>query len=198
MGRSVKIFAVLLPIAAFAWVVFAKVRVLMDAGKGLTSIVWMLGALAALAVVETALFKWWILPSIAQQVGERVYAGGSYMPSEDRLLVLVERIRAEKDRELLPLLEKCVLADARRARGWQEYAHVLHEVFADAPAALAVLRRGAQRARGKEDRAMLLCRAAHLAADAMRDSALASELYQEAAERYPRTAYGKFAAGKLA
>ncbi len=196
MGRFVKFIVVLLPLAAFVLAVL-YVRGLMDEGQGLRSIVVLLGALVVLALVEGSLLKFWILPPIAGELGERVYAGGGYSPAGDALLVQVERLRQEKDRSLLPGLEKLVLADARRTRGWQEYAHVLQDVFADAPAALEVLRRGAQRVRGKEDRAMLLCRAAYLAADALRDSALAQELYGEAARRYPRTAYGRFALSKL-
>ncbi len=197
MGRLVKLIVVLLPLAGFA-VAMLQVRTLMDEGQGLFAIVCMLGALVGLTFLETLLFKFWILPPLAGELGERVYAGGDYTPSGDALLVLAERIRQEKKRELLPELEQLVLADARRTRGWQEYAHVLQDVFADAPAALEVLRRGALRVHGKEDRAMLLCRAAYLATDALRDNALACELYGEAAERYPRTAYGKLAQSKLA
>ncbi len=193
MGRFAKLIAVLLPLAGFVFAVL-QVRALMDEGQGLQAIGLLLASLVGLALVEGLLFKWWILPPIAGELGERVYAGGSYTPSGDRLLVLVERIRQEKDRDLLPELEKLVLADARRARAWQEYAHVQSEVFADAPAALAVLRRGAERVRGKEDRAMLLCRAAYIA---RHDSFLARELYEEAARKYPNTVYGKLARGKL-
>ncbi len=197
MGRLIKIVAVLLPLAGFVLAVL-YVRHLMDEGQGMLSIACLLGALAALALVEVSLFKFWLLPPLAGELGERVYAGGNYSPAADALLVLVERIRQEKDRSLLPELEKLVRADARRTRGWQEHAHLLQDVFADAPAALDVLRQGATRAGGKEDRAMLLCRAAYLAADALRNPELARELYTEAADRYPRTAYGKLAASKLA
>ncbi len=197
MGRLVKLFVVLLPLAGFVLVVL-QVRELMDEGQGLLALAWLLGALVGLAVLETAIFKFWILPPFAGELGERVYAGGGYTPAEDALLVFVERIRQEKAAELLPELEKRVLADARRARGWLEYAHVFQEVFGDTSAALDVLRKGVVRVRDKEERAMLLCRAAYLAMDALRDSTLARELYSEAAERYPRTAYGKLAANKLA
>ncbi len=197
MGRLFKFIVVLLPLAGFVWAVL-RVRTLMDEGQGLLALACLLGALAALALVEGVIFKWWILPSVAGELGERVYAGGSYTPAEDALVVLVARIRQEKKRELLPELEKLVLADSRRTRGWQEYAHVLQDVFGDAPAALGVLRRGAACVRGKEDRAMLLCRAAYLAGDALRDAAQARELYSEAAQRYPRTVYGGFAAQRAA
>ncbi len=193
MGRLVRIVAVLLPLAGFVLAVL-QVRRLMDEGQGLLSLAVLLGALAALALVEGVLFKCWILPPIAGELGERVYAGGNYSPSRDALLVLVERIRETRERSLLPELEQLVLADARRTRGWQEYAHVLQEVFADTPAALEVLRRGAACVCDKEDRAMLLCRAAHAA---QHDSFLARELYEEAARKYPNTVYGKLASGKL-
>ncbi len=197
MGRLLKFIVVLLPLAGFVCAVL-HARGLMDEGRGLPALAWLLGALAALALVEGVIFKWWILPTFAGELGERVYAGGSYTPAEDALVVLVARIRQEKERSLLPELEKLVLADSRRSRGWQEYAHVLQDVFADAPAALEVLRRGAASVRDKEDRAMLLCRAAYLAGDALRDAALARSLYSEAAQQYPRTAYGKFAAQRAA
>ncbi len=193
-----KAFVILLPVAGFAWVVGVQVRGLMDEGKGLLAIVWMLGALAVLAGIEAVLFKCWLLPRFAQGLGERLYAGGGYLAAEDPLQRLVERVREEKSRERLAELEKLVHADARRARAWQEYANVLNDVFHEAPAAVSTLREGAARVAGKEDRAMLLCRAAHMALEGMGDRALAQELYREAAGRYPRTAYGKFAAGKLA
>ncbi len=197
MGRLVKLIVVLLPLAGFACAVL-QLRGLMDEGRGLFAILCLLGALAALALVETLLFRFWILPPLAGELGERVYSGGTYSPAEDALVVLTERIRQEKGLSLLPELEKLVLADARRTRGWQEYAHVLQDVFHDAPAALEVLRRGAVRVGGREDRAMLLCRAAYLAADALHDAELADALYREAAERYPRTTYGRFAAQRTA
>ncbi len=196
MGRLGKVIVVLLPLAAFVGVVL-QVRALMDEGQGLFSLLCLLGALAVLALVEGVIFKCWILPPVAGELSERVYAGGGYTPAEDALLCCVGRIREERQRELLPELERLVLADARRARAWQEYAHVLCEVFADAPAALGVLRRGVERVRDREDRAMLLCRAAYLAQDSLHDAALAQELYREAAQRFPRTSYGKFALGKV-
>ncbi len=197
MVRWFKVLAVLLPLAAFA-VAMLVVRGLMEDGQGLLSIGVLLVALVVLAAVEVALFRWWILPPIAGELSERLYAGGTYSPEGDRLLVLVERIQQERSRRLLPELEKLVQADARRSRGWQELAHVLQDVFADAPAALAVLRRGAERVRDREDRAMLLCRAAYLAAEVLHDAALARELYGEAARRWPRTAYGRMAAQRVA
>ncbi len=197
MARLFKLIVILLPLAGFVWVVL-QVRALMEEGQGLLSLAWFLGGLVVFALLETVIFKWWILPPLAGELGERVYSGGNYTPAQDALVVLVERIRQEKDRALLPELERLVLADARRTRGWQEYAHVLQDVFADASAALDALRRGAVRVRGREDRAMLLCRAAYLAADALHDSTLSGELYREAAQRYPRTTYGKFAQEKLA
>ncbi len=196
MGRFLKWVAVLLPLAGFTWAA-VEIRSLIDEGQGLRSLAWLLGSLAALAVVEGLLFKFWILPPIAHRLGERVYSGGSYTPAEDTLLVLAERIRKEKNRSLLAELEQLVRAESRRARAWQELAHAQHEVFGEAAAALATLRCGAERVRGKEDRAMLLCRAAYLAANSLNDAAQAQALYQEAAKRYPRTAYGQFAAQRI-
>ncbi len=197
MQRVFKFMAVLLPLAAFAWVTL-HVRGMMDEGQGLQALAWMLGALVILALVEGVLFKCWILPPLAHRLGEQLYAGGSYAPAQDRLLVLAEQIRAGKDRSLLGELEAAVQAESRRARSWQELAHVQHEVFGDAAAALASLRRGVEQVRDCEDRAMLLCRAAYLAANSLGDAAQAQELYQEAARRYPRTAYGKFARARVA
>ncbi len=196
MGRFMKIIAVLLPLAVFVLAVL-HVRGLMDEGERFVALVWFVSALVGLAVVEGLLFKCWILPPIARELGERVYAGGTYSPAEDALLMLVERIRQEKCRTLLPELERLVLADARRTRGWQEYAHVLQDIFEDAPAALAALRCGAEQVGGKEDRAMLLCRAAYLAGVSLHDAALADELYREAARRYPKSTYGRVAAERL-
>ncbi len=196
MGRLVKLLVVLLPLAGFVLVVL-HVRQLMNEGQGLLSLIVLLGALVLFVLVETLLLKFWILPPLLNELGERVYAGGSYTPAEDALFVQVERIRETKNPSLLPELEKIVLADVRRTRGWQEYAHVLQDVFADAPGAFEVLRRGAENVSGREDRAMLLCRAAYLASESLHDAASARELYSEAARRYPRTVYGQLASRKL-
>ncbi len=197
MGRLVKVLAVLLPLAAFAWAAL-EMRGMMDRGQGLLPILCLLGGLALLALVEGLLFKFWILPPLAHTLGERVYAGGNYSPAQDRLLVLVEEVRQQKDRKLLAALEREVQAERRRARAWQELAHVQLECFGDAAAALEVLRRGAEQVPGREDRAMLLCRAAYLATNSLSDAEQARALYREAARRYPRTAYGRFAAGRIA
>ncbi len=195
MRLLLRLIVVLLPLAGFVWVVLELQRML-DEGQGLATISWLLGALAVLAVVEGLLFRFWLLPAFGAHLGERIYQGG-YWPEDDPLLVLVERIRRDKDDKLLPKLEKAVLADARRARAWQEYAHVLQEVFAHHADALQVLCRGAEKVRPAEDRAMLLCRAAHIAAEELRDDRRAQELYREAAERYPRSSYGRLAATRL-
>ncbi len=195
MGRFLKFLAVSLPLAGFVWLVL-WVRQLMDQGQGMLAAGCLLGGVAALALVEGLLFKFWILPAFAASVGERFY-GGSYVPADDALVVLAERIRREKSRELLPELERRVRSDPRRVRGWLEYANVLHEVFADDKNALETLRLGAKKTRAAEDRAMLLCRAAHLASDALRDEPLSRKLYEEAATRYPSTTYGKLAASRL-
>ncbi len=195
MRLLIKLIVVLLPLAGFVWGVM-ELQTLMAEGRGMESIAWLLGALALLAAVEGLLFRYWLLPSFGEKLGERIYAGG-YWPEDDPLLVLVERIRREKDAQLLPPLEKAVLADARRMRGWLEYAHVLQEVFNRHEEALQVLYRGAAKVRPVEDRPMLLCRAAHIAANELRDTARAQELYREAAQRYPRSTYGKLAASRL-
>ncbi len=195
MRLLLKFVVVLLPLAGFVLLVF-RMQEMLEAGERLQTLGWLLGALALLAIVEGLLFRFWLLPGFGEKLGERIYAGG-YWPEDDPLLVLVERIRREKDPALLPQLEKAVLADARRMRGWQEMAHVLQDTFGRHEEALQLLRRGAGKVRPAEDRPMLLCRAAHIAATELRDPARAQALYREAAERYPRSTYGKLAASKL-
>ncbi len=190
-----RIIVALIPLAGFVWVVMELQRLMAEGHPG-HAFGWLFVALVALAVVEGVLVRFWVLPTFAQMLGERIYAGG-YWPDADPLLVLVSRIRREKDETLLPQLEKAVLADAQRVRGWQEYAHVLQEVFGRHEEALLQLSRGATKVKPREDRPMLLCRAAHIASADLRDEARAQELYREAAERFPDTTYGELAASRL-
>lgn len=191
-----RLCVVLLPVACFALLLLPVRELMGQEGRGPQAIGLFLGGLAVLALAEGLLFRYWLLPRLGDAIGERVY-GGSYLPEEDALVCLVARVRESRDRTLLPELERMVHGQSGRLRGWLELARVQQDIFEDARAALATMREGATRVSGKEDRALLLVRAAQLCDSALADAAQAKELYTEAAERYPRTVYGRRAAEQI-
>lgn len=189
MRRFISIFLFLLPLAAFA-ASLALVSSCFDAGKTVMGILVFLGALAALAAVEYPLLRYWVLPHWAQNLGDRLYAG-NYSPQEDKVVIVAEQIRREGDEKLLPQLEALVRADPARLRGWRELADVQLHVFHRPEDAVATLLKAEERVADKEDRALLLWRAAHWAENHLNDSARARELYARAAKKYPATVYGR-------
>lgn len=118
-------------------------------------------------------------------MAERIYAG-SYVPDEDPLVQISEKVRATQDAALLAKLEKAVRAQGWRYRGWMELAAIQRDVFANPAAACSALQEGAQAVEDPQDAAMLLYRAAHVAQDAMRDDALANSLRRKAAADFPK------------
>lgn len=190
------LFILLLPVLVFAAVLVLPVREMIGSeDKGVLGIIVFLADLGGLTLTETLLFRYWLLPRLGEAVGERVY-GGSYVPEEDALVRLTARIRETRERELLPELRALVLAQPHRMRGWTELAHVYQDLFDDPRAALEILVEAETRVRDKEERAMLLVRAAQLCESALHDKDAAQQYYDRAAERFPRTVYGKQAAAK--
>lgn len=188
-----RLLIVLLPVVCFAGLLL-PVRILMgQEGQGSTAIALFLGGLALLALTEGLLFRFWLLPKLGESIGEKVY-GGSYIPEEDALVCLVRKVRETRDADLLPTLRAIVEAHPRRVRGWLELARVQQDIFNDPRSALQTLLDGEHRIRDKEECAMLLVRAAQLCENSLHDPAAAREHYAAAAERYPRTVYGKRAA----
>lgn len=194
MSRFFQVLAALLPLALFVGGNLV-VKDLFERGEGKDGIILMLLSLVALAVCEGLLFKLWLLPAWSRSLSERVYSG-SYTPDQDALVVLIDRIRQEKDRLLLEDLARLVRQDATRARGWMEWAALLEDEFHDREEALKVLLDGAGHMRRKEDKAMFLYRAAHLCETRMGKVERARELYAEAAKTFPRTAFGQQAAAR--
>lgn len=194
MRRFFSILVVLLPVAGFV-ACLPEVRYMIDEGKVLYGMLLMFGALGVMTLLETLLFKFWVLPAWGRAISDRLYAG-SYTPEDDALVVLVEKIRREKDAGLMPQLVRMVQQDARRMRAWQELANLQLYEFAQSREAVETLLQGAEKVEQAEDRAFLLYRAAKTCEQHLRDAARAKELYEQAARRYPRTAYGKLAAQK--
>lgn len=191
------LFILLLPVLVFAAVLLLPVREYIGSGdRGVLGIIVFLADLAALTVAEGLLFRYWLLPRLGEAVGERVY-GGSYVPEEDTLVCLAARIRETRDRGLLPELRALVLAQPGRVRGWTELAHLHQDLFDDPRTALDTLLEAEAHVRNKEERAMLLVRAAQLCEGSLHDPAAAQTYYARAAERYPRTVYGRQAAKRM-
>lgn len=188
-----RLCVVLLPVACFALLLLPVRELMGQEGHGPQAIGLFLGGLAVLALTEGLLFRYWLLPRLGDAIGERVY-GGSYLPEEDALVCLVARVRETQERALLPELEHMVHGQSGRLRGWLELARVQQDIFKDSRAAADTMREGAAHVSGKEDRALLLVRAAQLCEGELHAPEEARALYAEAAKRYPRTVYGRRAA----
>lgn len=191
----VRLFILTLPLLLFAGAVLI-VRDHLFAGERLYPLLILLGSLALLAIVEGLLFRYWVLPAWGDRLADKIYAG-SYEPGADVLAQLSTRIQTEKDASLLPEMEKLVHQQADRTRGWLELARLYQYTFEQPQKALDTLIEGAQRASGREDRALMLFRAASLCEKSLSAPQKAQELYRDAATRYPKTTYGKKATQKL-
>lgn len=189
MRRFLKLLVVLLPLGAFA-LALQPVQALMFGGEAVRGIVLLLVALVVLALVEGLLFRYWVLPGWSEKLAERLYAG-SYLPENDALAQLVERIEQTGDISLLPDLRQLVLRQPRRLRGWLELARLQQAVLHDSAAALSTLEQAATAVRAPEDAALLLYRAGKLCESALQDSSRARGYWQLAAADYPATVYGR-------
>lgn len=195
MKLLLKIGNLLLPLGLFA-LVMLWVRDYFSTGDARTGLFIMLGALAVLAVWLGLLLRYCYLPLWGHMLSERVYMA-AYSPEDDPLVALAGRIRREHDKSLLPQFEQLVRLESARPRAWSELASLLADEFQDPAAALSVWLRGAEQVPRNEEKAMCLCRAAHLCETRLKDSARATRIYAEAANRYPATAYGRQAAQRL-
>lgn len=191
-----RIIVLLLPALGFAFWLLGPVQKYLAQGKGLIGILYMLAGLAVFSAIEIVICKFWLLPLMARSMSERLYAG-SYLPEDDPLVVLVERITREHSRELLPELVRMVESDPRRVRSWLELARVLEGEFSDVPEAVRRLLQGAEAVHNKEDAAMLIWRAATMCARHSDRQSEASALFRRVAEQYPNTNYGRLAADRL-
>lgn len=185
-----------LPVAAFVWLVQAVVTPMYHAGDVWPALGYAFGGVLVLSVWEVIAFRAWVLPLFGRGVSAAVY-GGSYSAQDDPLAAMAARIRSSKDAALLPQFLSLVQQQSTRARAWTELADIYEQCFNNMPDALRALVQGAELAEPDEDRAMLLCRAAKLRRTRLGDAAGAQELLRQAAELYPRTAYGREAARQL-
>ena len=195
LRRFFQLLAALAPLGLFA-LALQPVQQRLYGGHATQGILLLLAALAVLAVSEGLLFRYWILPGWSEKMAERLYAG-SYLPEDDALAQLAERIEREKKAELMPRLVQLVHAQAWRLRGWLELARLQQEVLHDTPAALKTLEEATLSVREAEDVALLMYRAAHLCEKLLQDAAAARNWWQRAAEQYPETVYGRKAAARL-
>ncbi len=196
LSRHRYLVAVLLPLLLFA-AVQPFVDTLLAKEETQRDAFLLLGAALLLFVAAEGLFfRFVLLPRMGEAIGEKIYAG-SYTPAEDALVQLLEKVRAARDAEQLPELRAMVRADRGRLRGWLELARLLQDDFSRHEEALETMLEGADCVSGKEDRALLLYRAAQLCEGPLRKPERARELREKAVERYPKTVYGKKAAEQL-
>ena len=118
LRRFSQLLVLLLPLGVFA-LALPLVQQRLFGGQATSGILLLLVGLALLALAEGLLFRYWILPGWGDKMAERLYAG-SYLPEQDELALLLERVAREKSVDDLPLVEKMVRRQPRRLRGWLE------------------------------------------------------------------------------
>ncbi len=157
-----------------------------------------------LAVVILASIAIWfclkrtLLPFVAEHIRAFLTGdNGNYQSADDELHRLVESIRESRDADRLTELEAYCVEHPQRLRAWQEYANLLHSSFKRSREASRLLERAASTLRSKEDRALMLYRAAIMQRDSLQDVSEAQRLLREAATSYPQSTYGKLAALQL-
>lgn len=148
-----------------------------------------------MSLIVWVLIRFWILPRLAGTISERFYAG-NYVPEDDPLAHIVQRITDERSKDLFPELDRIVHEDPRRVRAWLEYARLTENIKSDYRGALEILLEGTRAVRGNEDAALLLWRAATLCEKYDQLKPRAPELYQQLISDYPDTGYGRLAADK--
>lgn len=195
MSRTKLVIFALLPLVAFA-LGLLWVDHLFTEGEGLRGICWLIGMLALFALVEGIYLRRVLIPLWGEKMAERIYAG-SYVPDDDALVQLADKVRESRDDALLARLEKEVRGQGWRYRGWMELATIQRDVFSNPAAACHTLQEGAKAVDDPQDAAMLLYRAAHVAEASVRDASLAESLRRKAAADYPETVYGRKAAAEL-
>lgn len=197
IGFLARLLVLLAPIGAFTLWVTGPVQQQLYHHSVTLGIVMLLGGLAVLAALEGALLKFWLLPLMARRISEQLYAG-SYLPENDPLAMLAQKITEEHRPELIPELEHIVHADPRRTRAWLVLSQLIEAELHDAPRAVEVLLQGAAALkRNREDAALLIWRAATLCHKHASLEAKAATLHRQLAEQYPHTQYGRLAAQRV-
>ncbi len=187
----------LIPVYVFAIGIGISTMALTDAGGTKWSysqwIASMLLGVLVLVVTESFIFRLWLLPKWAQALSERFY-GGTYFPTDDPLASLAQLIIDQHCGERVPELEKLVLSDPSRTRGWMELARVAEIELKDLQQAAGYMLTGARKVGRKEDAAMLMWRAVTLLHRDQVSRPRAEEIRRELMQRYPKTTYGRLAA----
>lgn len=194
MRLILKTLCLFIPIAAFIGSLL-KAMEWWERGSFFPGLAWTLTGLVLLVLSESFMVQKWILPTISNAVSQRLY-GGRYCPDDDALATLVSRIQAEGDAQALPELRTMVERDPHRLRGWMELAHLQRTLQHNTEGAVATMLEAEKRIRSRQDKAMLLYRAAHLCESDLRNTERARNLYAAAAQ-YKKTVYGKKASSRL-
>ena len=191
-----QLLPLLAPVGIFAWWVQGPVQHYLYHGFVTRGILLLLAGLAVLALVDGLLLKLWLLPLWAHSLSVR-FSSGSYLPENDPLVRLVQRVSIEPNRERLSELTHLVESDPRRVRGWMELARVHSETFHDPSEAVATLLRGAQAVHNAEDSALLMWRAASLCEQHSELTLRAQPIFSDIARLFPSTGYGRLAATRI-
>ncbi len=163
----------------------------------LRAIAMLLLGLAVMGCAQGLIFKLWLLPAWAGAISERLYAG-SYFPEDDPIASLAAQIFSQHRPDLIPELERLVLADASRTRAWLELARALELEAHDHPRAAEALQRGAKAVKDRDDAAMLLWRAFVLLNKNPTTKKEANALLEHLRSEYSSTTYGRLAASTYA
>lgn len=149
-----------------------------------------LGGVMAMACVR------WVWPLFGEWVADVVY-GDRRLGGDDPLEQLALEVRRTRSQEAMDRLRQYAEENGDRTRVWTECATLLRDVLQRPAEAAETLEYGASFAGSKEDRALLLYRAASLYDSLPDKHEKALQLWKLASERYPETTYGAHAAERL-
>lgn len=138
----------------------------------------------------------WIWPRIGEWVADLVY-NDRRIAGDDPLEQLARDVRRSRSEESMSRLRQFAEENAGRTRVWTECAAALNDAMNRPSDAADVLETGAERVPTKEDKALLLYRAAALYDKIPGREEKARELWRLAVERFPMTTYGQMAAERL-
>lgn len=162
---------------------------------GLPELGYLSAAVAVGCFLAFACLKW-IWPRIGEWLADLVY-NDRQISGEDPLEQLARDVRRSRSEESMSRLRQFAEENAGRTRAWTECAAALSDAMNRPADAADVLETGAGRVSAKEDKALLLYRAAALYDKMPGREEKAQELLRLAAERFPMTTYGQMAAERL-
>ncbi len=151
------------------------------------------------ALVIAVFLRVCLLPAIGNIITETLFSAHSF-PDEAKELALARNLLAQgKLNEACQTLEQYAKNNPGYLKAWDAYISFLLDPMKDYKRAVAVMEECSQSKRwNAEDRAWFLYRCGKIYENHLSQHTQAVNCWQKAAKKYPKTAFGREAANKLA